>query len=62
MHLPKVAEKCRPPRMFTVDFPLGLTFGEAGDWAMHWKVMDQFLEFAVNGGAEEVRAFKNLAE
>lgn len=58
MHLPKVAEKIRPPRMFTVDFPLGLTFGEAHDWEMHWKVIDQFLDFAVSGGPEEVRPYK----
>lgn len=58
MHLPKVAEKARPPRMFVVDFPLGLTFGEAGDTEMHWKVMDQLLAFAVDGGPEEVRKFQ----
>lgn len=57
MHLPKVAEKIRPPRMFVIDFPLGLTFGEAGDWDMHWLVMDQFLDFAMNSGHEEVVKF-----
>lgn len=58
MHLPKVAEKVRPPRMFVIDFPLGLTFGQAEDKEMQWKVMNQFLDFALNAGAEEVQKFK----
>lgn len=59
MHLPKVAEKVRPPRMFVVDFPLGLTFGQAGDIAMQKKVMDQFVEFALYAGHEEVKTYKD---
>lgn len=58
MHLPKVAEKVRPPRMFVVDFPLGLTFGQAGEKEMQWKVMNQFLDFALTAGAEEVKKYQ----
>lgn len=58
MHLPKLAIKTRPPRMLTVDFPLGLTFGAAHDQTKHWQVMEQLLDFAVNGGVEEVKAFR----
>ncbi|NKZ29010.1 hypothetical protein HF969_02765 [Facklamia miroungae] len=44
--------------MLTVDFPLGLTFGAAHDQTKHWQVMEQLLDFAVNGGVEEVKAFR----
>lgn len=55
MHLPNVASKARPPRMLHIDFPLGLTFGQAGDWEFHRKMLKELLDFAIDGGAEELR-------
>lgn len=62
MHLPRLAEKVRPPRMLTVEFPLGLTFGEPDNPAMHRKVMGQLLDLAVTGGLEEERPYQESSE
>lgn len=59
MHLPRLAEKVRPPRMLTIEFPLGLTFGEPGDTFMQRKVMNQLLDLAVTGGPEEERPYQD---
>ena len=59
MHLPRLAEKVRPPRMLTIEFPLGLTFGEPGDTLMQRKVMGQLLDLAVTGGPEEQRPYQD---
>lgn len=54
MHLPKVAEKVRPPRMMYIRFPLGRTFGKAFDIELQTKIVKDLLQFAINGKAEEL--------
>lgn len=44
--------------MLHIEFPLGLTFGKAGDWELHRKLVRELLDFAVDGGAEELRKSK----
>ena len=56
MHLPNVAEKARPPRMLKTPFALGHTFAEqAHDIELERKGVMALLDFAVNGGAEELK-------
>lgn len=54
MHLPKVAEKVRPPRMMHIRFPLGKSFGRAFDTELHRKIVKELLDFAAEGGDEEL--------
>lgn len=55
MHLPKVAEKCRPPRMLVTPYPLGHSFAHTpGDWERELEGVRVLLELAVKGGLEEV--------
>lgn len=56
MHLPKVAEKCRPPRMLVTPYELGHTFApEAFDKESELAGVRALLDFAVHGGDEEVK-------
>lgn len=54
MHLPKVAERVRPPRMMHIRFPLGRTFGRAFDKELHRSILKRLLEFAAEGEEEEL--------
>ncbi|CAK7010330.1 hypothetical protein CIW83_12205 [Tissierella sp. P1] len=54
MHLPKVAEKVRPPRMMHIPFPLGRTFGRAFDTQLQTRIVKDLLDFAIYGGPEEL--------
>lgn len=54
MHLPKVAEKVRPPRMMHIHFPLGRTFGRSFDTQLQTKIVKDLLNFAIDGGPEEL--------
>lgn len=54
MHLPKVAEKTRPPRMMQIRFPLGRTFGGAYDTKLHKSIVKKLLQFAASGKDEEL--------
>ena len=58
MHLPKVAEKVRPPRMFVVHYQLGETFSFPGMDTTQRKILWELLEFAAKGEAEEVKMTK----
>lgn len=61
-HLPKVIEKSRPPRILTVDYPLGLTFGYAYNKELQRSLMLELLDLAMTGGQEEVRVSKHNGE
>lgn len=54
MHLPRVAEKVRPPRMMHIRFPLGKTFGRAFDTPLQTKIVKDLLNFAIDGAPEEL--------
>ena len=41
----------RPPRSLFVNFPMGNTFGRAGDTAMQTKILRAALDFAVTADA-----------
>ncbi len=58
MHLPKVAERVRPPRMLHMIAPLGKTFGNAYDYSRQKDVLRELLEFSLDGGDEELRKSK----
>ncbi len=53
VHLPKVAEKVRPPRMMYIRFPLGRTFGRAFNVDLQTKILKELLNFAIDGKSEE---------
>lgn len=52
MHLPLVGKKVRPPRMMHIRFPLGKTFGMAGDKELQRSILIDLLRFALEGEAE----------
>ncbi len=54
MHLPLVGKKVRPPRMMHIRFPLGKTFGMAGDVKMQRNILIDLLHFALEGGKESL--------
>lgn len=54
MHLPKIAQKVRPPRMMYIKFPLGKTFGKAFDDDLQTRILKDLLNFALSGGDEEL--------
>lgn len=54
MHLPKVAEKVRPPRMMHTKFPLGRTFSSAFDLDLQSQIVKDLLDFAQNGAPEQL--------
>lgn len=54
MHLPKVAEKTRPPRMFVVHYQLGETFSFPNMPNIQRTILQDLLKFAALGGDEEV--------
>lgn len=53
-------EKVRPPRFLAIDFPLGLTFGDAFDGPGHRHVLDQLIQVAIDGGPEEEVSYNPL--
>lgn len=55
MHLPKVAAKVRPPRMLTIEAPLGHTFGQAFEKDKQEKLLKELFDLALDGGPEEYR-------
>ena len=54
MHLPKVGQKVRPPRMMHIRFPLGKTFGQAGDIETQKSILKDLLKFALQGETESI--------
>ena len=54
VHLPKVAEKVRPPRMMHIRFPLGKTFGRAFNTQLQIRIVKDLLDFAIYGEPEEL--------
>ena len=54
MHLPKVGQKVRPPRMMHIRFPLGKTFGIPGDVKLQRRILMDLLTFAIEGEAESL--------
>lgn len=54
MHLPKVGKKVRPPRMMHIRFPLGKTFGMAGDVETQRAILIDLLNFALEGEPESI--------
>ncbi|MCQ4924283.1 hypothetical protein NE686_14365 [Tissierella carlieri] len=54
IHLPKVAEKVRPPRMMHIQFPLGRTFGRAFDIELQTRIVKDLLDLAIYGGPKEL--------
>lgn len=53
MHVPNLAYRVRPPRVFMVDAPLGSTFSKPYDLVGHRSIVIDVLDFALNGGNEE---------
>jgi len=53
-HLLKAAKKARPPRIMHVDFPLGRAYGRPNNEKMQKDILLDLIEFALEGGAEEV--------
>lgn len=53
MHVPNLAERVKPPRMFIVDAPLGCTFSKPYDLNGHKSIVQDVLDFAINGGNED---------
>ncbi|MDO4670052.1 MAG: hypothetical protein Q4A67_01100 [Aerococcus sp.] len=59
VHLPKVIEKVRPPRIMVTPYPLGQTFSEhPNDRHMQEEAVRKLLRFAIEGRKEEVRQWK----
>jgi len=54
MHLPLVGKKVRPPRMMHIRFPLGKTFGMAGDEKLQRNILKDLLNFAIEGEPESL--------
>ena len=54
MHLPKVAEKVRPPRMMHIRFPLGRTFYKAFETKIQTEIVKDMLNFAISGKPEDL--------
>ena len=53
MHVPNLAVRVKPPRMFIVDAPLGCTFSKPYDFSTHREIVKDVLDFAANGGNED---------
>lgn len=56
MHLPNLAQRIRPPRIYCVEAPLGETFSKPYDIKYHREILMGAIEFAATGGPEEIMA------
>ena len=56
--LPNVGKRDRPPRMMHIEYPLGRTFSAtAYDVELQATIVKDLLNFALNGGAEEIISY-----
>ncbi|WP_120190957.1 hypothetical protein [Ammoniphilus oxalaticus] len=53
-HLPNVTKKMKAPRTLYIRFPLGRTFGQAGDVTTQKEILWEAIQFAVKGEPESI--------